>query len=105
MHLFYIPQDRNVHIPVLNGTLQDMEQVHCAICENGLLMISYPWGVQWLGTEPPEPTMIQFIAPNELTLYVLNLSEGTETYIYILCHYSTLISMMAHVLKILPQVR
>ena len=26
-----------------------------------------------------------------LTLYVLNFAEGTQTYIYILCHYSTLI--------------
>ena len=26
-----------------------------------------------------------------LTLYVVNFSEGTQTYIYILCHYSTLI--------------
>ena len=28
---------------------------------------------------------------NELTLNVLNFSEGTYTYIYILCHFSTLI--------------
>ena len=35
---------------------------------------------QWLGT-----------AIHHLTLYVLNFSEGTLTYIYILCHFSTLI--------------
>ena len=43
MHQFLIPQStihyRNVHISVLNGTLLDMdhEQVHCGICEIGLL--------------------------------------------------------------------
>ena len=45
MHLFHIPQctiqNRNVHISVLNGALWDMEQVHCGICEIGLL---WPWG-------------------------------------------------------------
>ena len=41
MHLFHIPQctiqNRNVYISVLNGALWDMEQVHCGICEMGLL--------------------------------------------------------------------
>ena len=31
------------------------------------------------------------IGPNRLTLYVLNFSKATQTYIYILCHFSTLI--------------
>ena len=39
MHLFHIPQcsiqHSNVHISVLNGALQDMEQVHSGICEYG----------------------------------------------------------------------
>ena len=39
MHLFHIPQctiqNRNVHISVLYGTLLDMGQVHCGICEIG----------------------------------------------------------------------
>ena len=39
MHLFRIPQysiqNRNVHIPVLNGALWDMEQVRSGICEIG----------------------------------------------------------------------
>ena len=43
MHLFHIPQctiqNRNVHISVLNGALWDMEQVHCGICEIGLLQV------------------------------------------------------------------
>ena len=41
MHLSYIPQyttqNRNVHISVLSGVLWDMGQVHCGICEIGLL--------------------------------------------------------------------
>ena len=40
MHLFHIPQytqNRNVHISVLNGVVWDMGQVHCGICETGLL--------------------------------------------------------------------
>ena len=41
MHLFHIPQwlirNRNVHISVLNGVLWDTEQVHCGICDIGLL--------------------------------------------------------------------
>ena len=42
MHLFHIPQciiqKRNVHISVLNGTLWDMEQVHCGISETDLVL-------------------------------------------------------------------
>ena len=42
MHLFHIPQytiqNKNVHISVLNGALRDTEQVHCGICEIGLLL-------------------------------------------------------------------
>ena len=34
---------------------------------------------------------VKFDGPAWLSLYVLNLSEGTLTYIYILCHSSTLI--------------
>ena len=41
MPLFYIPQcttqNKNVHISVLSDALQDVEQVHCGICETGLL--------------------------------------------------------------------
>ena len=41
MHLFHIQQciiqDRNMQIPVLNGALCDIEQVHCGICESDLL--------------------------------------------------------------------
>ena len=47
MHLPHTPQctiqDRNVHIFVLNGALWAMEQMHCGICEIGLLQ---PSGVQ-----------------------------------------------------------
>ena len=43
MQLFHIPQctiqNRNVHISVLNGTLWDTDQVHCGICEIGLLQL------------------------------------------------------------------
>ena len=43
MHLFHIPQctiqNRNVNISVLNGTLWDMEQVHCGIYKIALLCI------------------------------------------------------------------
>ena len=33
----------------------------------------------------------EIVSAHTLTLYVLNFSEKMETYIYILCHYSTLI--------------
>ena len=35
----YIIQNRNVQISVLNGVLWDRRQVHCAICEIGLLFL------------------------------------------------------------------
>ena len=42
MPLFHFPQytiqNRNVHITVLNGALWDLGQVHCGICEIGLLL-------------------------------------------------------------------
>ena len=42
MHQSHIPQctiqNRNVHISVLNGAMWDMGQVHCGICEFGLLV-------------------------------------------------------------------
>ena len=41
MRLFHIPQytiqNRNMYISVLNDALSDTEQVHCGICEIGLL--------------------------------------------------------------------
>ena len=41
MHMSHIPQctiqNRNVHIPILIGVLWDMGQMHCGICEFGLL--------------------------------------------------------------------
>ena len=40
MNVFHIPQlhnYRNVYISVLNGASWGMEQVHCGICEIGLL--------------------------------------------------------------------
>ena len=44
MHLFHIPQcsiqNANVHMPVLDGALWDMEQVHSWICELGQLIIT-----------------------------------------------------------------
>ena len=36
-------QNINVHISVLNGVLWDMRQVHCGICEFGLLV-----GIHWV---------------------------------------------------------
>ena len=45
VHLSHIPhytiQNRNVHISVLNGVLWDMGQVHCVVCEIGLLAITW----------------------------------------------------------------
>ena len=49
MHQFHIPQytiqNRNVHISVLNGVLWDMRQLHCGICEFGLLDSPYAYVV------------------------------------------------------------
>ena len=43
MHLFHIRQcsiqNRNVHIPVLNGAFWEMEQMHSGICEIGQLIL------------------------------------------------------------------
>ena len=47
MHLSHIPQytiqNRNVHISVQNGVLWDMGQMHCGICQTGLLF-HHEWG-------------------------------------------------------------
>ena len=44
MYSFHIPQctiqNGDVHISVLNGALWDMEEVHCAIYEIGLLVVN-----------------------------------------------------------------
>ena len=62
MHLFYIPQctiqNVNIDIAILNGTLWDIEQVHCGICESGQFNVfslvidvftsASEWGQHWL---------------------------------------------------------
>ena len=47
VHLSHIPQctiqNKNVPISVLNSALLDMGQVHCGICEFGLLWMIWCW--------------------------------------------------------------
>ena len=63
-------QNRNVQFFVLNALLWDMRQVHCRICENGLLLYKYTWRcpliqsyglLKWYPPPPPPSTTDQYL--------------------------------------------
>ena len=76
MHLSHIPQctiqNRNVHIPVVNGALWDMGQVHCGIYEIGLLKA--------MSTNDPTSSSVYFFVSSlaEVLWIVTDISKNTS---------------------------
>ena len=98
--LWYVPG------PCFHRCVKRSANITLVVClDSGSSKMIWPCSVGIAGACTCFPSSRLLQLGNVLTLYVLNFAEGTLIYIYILCHYSTLIWHMYLVLRILPQVR
>ena len=105
MQLPHIPQgtiqNRNVYISALNGALWVMGQVHCGICEFGLLDSLHC--MEWLQNSHYAPPWVFIICDCVLNPLRAKFFRGN---INIYLHFISLLHIdMTQVLKMLPQVR
>ena len=77
------------HLMISDAPRNILQSLHVAW--NRGIMTSARYSIHFLPLKTLVAIKARLVFLPYLTLYVLNFAEGTQTYIYILCHYSTLI--------------